>query len=650
MVVGNLGRANLLITATDRASSKLTDIENNTEQLRKGFGQMAKAGTAATGALVAGGAAVSQEAGRAEGAMNKFETVFADSTDEMKAFTSEIRNDFPEAQHNIDRMAADLQDLLVPMGFAREEAMGMTQEMLEISNALAAFNDEDPERVLNAMESGLQGQFRPLRQFGVQLSQAQLETIALEEGLVDTKEELEEMDDETRRQIDSQAMMAGVIEQSSDALEGFEDNNDSYIRRQQDLRAGLKELRASLGQGLLPMFDDAVQTINPLVNGFSDWAEENQQLVGRIFAVATAGSALVAGLGILGITAMTVGSGIAALTTIIGALSLPIVAAVGAVTALGLAYNTNFMGMRDKTHALADSIKSVVVPVINTFIEIGQVLLSTYLDVFGRMLKAFGGFVEEFSGVYSGVLRPIITQLGTQFIIMGNVLKNVVTTGARLFKRFAEGLTDFIFSAADNIKSAIEGISDTVIDGIQSMLDAASEAASEVPGVSISAPTIDKPDFGGSIISDMESALDDGNDMLEGLQLNMADALAGDDARRQVKALQDSVGGLDDDIAGMGQSIQGAGQGMMDMSDTVANADIEVGGESPDTSIDSDKERANEEKKQRQELEKLRRFMEQREQNGGENNIQIDEINVPNGDADDVSQNLEDSLKSYGLG
>jgi len=220
-------------------------------------------GVAATGAAVVLGTKFVKDAAIAEGTLNKFNTVFGEGKDEMNAFITELRKTMPLARQDIQRLAADTQDLLVPLGLSREKAQEMSQGFLDVSNKIAAFNDVNPTEVLEAIKSGLTGSSEPLKRFGVNANITALETKALELGLLKTGETFAKLNPEVANQIKAQTLLAQITANSSDAIEGFAANNDSLIRRTQDLQASFKEFSAEVGAVFLPIVDNLVKQLLP---------------------------------------------------------------------------------------------------------------------------------------------------------------------------------------------------------------------------------------------------------------------------------------------------------------------------------------------------------------------------------------------------
>jgi len=304
----------IVTTLKDNASKQLKGLNGVIQKNQASFKKMAMVGTTAFAGVAVGVNSAMQEAAKAEGTWNKFNTVFGEGADNMRGFVEDIREEMPTATHEIARMAADLQDLLIPMGLARDEAQGLTKGALDLANKIAAFNDADPTEVLEAMKSGFVGSSEPLRRFGIDARETALEATALKEGLIEEGQTFRDLEPEILSAVRAQALMVQMTNQSADAISGFEDNQDSFIRRQQELGATFKDIKRTLGEVFLPIVDDLLQKyVLPLIKTFSDWAEKNPEAVEKI----TAGILVVSGaLATIGIAGLALGKVISLLSKI----------------------------------------------------------------------------------------------------------------------------------------------------------------------------------------------------------------------------------------------------------------------------------------------------------------------------------------------
>ena len=310
MALAETRQLNLILKLRDDASKTLQDFNVKIKKMKPAFKKMAIAGTAAFGAISLVTKGAIDQAAKAEGSYNKFNTVFADGADDMLKFVKELREKMPSATSEIVRMAADLQDLLVPMGLSREKAKDMSKGFLDVANKIAAFNDAEPTEVLEAIKSGLTGSSEPLKRFGINALETALEARAMKDGLLKAGESFKDLEPEVKTQIRSQALLAQVINDSSDAINGFEENNDSFIRRQQELNATIKETEETIGNAILPIMDELLKKLLPVIDEIADWTRENPELTKNIIIATGAIAGLVAILGTLGLILPSVITGL----------------------------------------------------------------------------------------------------------------------------------------------------------------------------------------------------------------------------------------------------------------------------------------------------------------------------------------------------
>ena len=321
---------NIVIRAVDEFSKTMGKVSQKLKDNRAGFMVLTGAGAAMTGMF--GGIAIAgvKAAADNEGAWNKFNTVFRGIEEEMGAWVKDIRKIMPTAETEIVRMAAGMQDLLVPMGFARDEAAGMSREMIELANKVAAFNDVNPQQVLEAMQSGLMGMPRPLRQFGINTDDARLQQIALDEVLGGSVEKWSDLDSESQKAAKAQALIIAMYRDSADAIAGFDKNQDSAIRRMQEIKASIADLTNTIGDALLPIFDELLKAIIPIISKVADWIKENPKLTKIIILAGIAIGGLLLAIGTLGLILPTIIVGIKLLLGPIG-LVIAVIIGLGAI-------------------------------------------------------------------------------------------------------------------------------------------------------------------------------------------------------------------------------------------------------------------------------------------------------------------------------
>ena len=368
-----------------------------------------------TAPIVGGFTMAVREAGRLEGALDKFNVVFAGMNDEMHGFVDSFRNEFPIARREIVAASAALQDLMVPMGINRREAMGMTQEWMRLAGALSAFNDVPIDDVLVAIQSGIAGMSQPLRRFGIDVRQATLEQIALSEGLM-------RAGDEMTSQIRTQALLIAATNQSQDAINGLEEQKGSLLWVMQDFKAEVKDLAGEIGTDLLPIAKQWIQTAKDWMQTIRSMTPEQRRLAISIAAVTAAIPPLVMALGLLGKT--------------VALLMSPIVAKIAALAALGAGFYFVYRNMG----AFADRMPQVADVVRNT--SRGIKFLIDDMAALGRRIRATVDAINDMLYTYDDWKRDNADLVESQ----------PKESDARDFVSFSDAMKDAASGVIDGVK------------------------------------------------------------------------------------------------------------------------------------------------------------------------------------------------------
>jgi phage-related protein len=368
----------------------------------------------------------------------KYYTVFGNMSDQSDAFIKEFQKLTPATKAEARSMASGIQDLLVPMGFAREEATGMTGEFMHVAGALANFNSgtHSAEDVTNALSSAITGQYKSLQGLGIQLDATTVKNKAVEMGLMGAGEEM-------TNQIRTQVLLAEVYNQSGDALAAYTEENLDAKTKMGLLKSEIIDVAAEIGTAFLPAINGVLDILRSAVTWVSNLSDEQLKLAGIIATVAAAiGPLLLAGSFMID-KFMAVQSTFSTLTTAIsksggmmgmlkgaiGALFSPIglvVGALGALVALFVyAYNTN--------EVLRDSVNELT-------------------SAFGNLLNGTGSFSEVFEALHF-VIYDFLTAIET-------LLPELIWMGV-----------DIVFNLLDGINQAMPGVLEKAVEVMTGLLN-----------------------------------------------------------------------------------------------------------------------------------------------------------------------------------
>lgn len=241
--------------------SKMSKAEKTMEQ----FGyNMKRTGQALTAGLTlpiaAVGTAATKMASDAEEAAAKFETVMGDSAVRVRERFEELHNIIPLTMHEMEGLSASVQDLLVPMGVARDRAADMSAEFVSLAGDIGAFNNLHPEQVMKAFMSALSGEAEPVRRFGVDVRKVALEAIALEHGLIQAGEAMD-------RTAQAQAVLIAITQDSQDAIGAAAREAENAAAQFKFFMRNVKELAVTIGEQLLPVVTPLVKRMNEMISG-----------------------------------------------------------------------------------------------------------------------------------------------------------------------------------------------------------------------------------------------------------------------------------------------------------------------------------------------------------------------------------------------
>jgi hypothetical protein len=273
-----LGQLKKVNGELDTYNAKIKQTTKTTGNAESALGKMVKSGLAPLTAAMAGAFAVSKvvEFGtelfklgtEMEVMGRKAQTVFGEALPQVTAQAEKnaAAMGFSVGQY-IDASAA-IGDLLIPMGFLREEAAGISTSLVDLSGALSEWTggQRSASEVSEILSKALLGQREGLKQLGISISQADVDARLLEKGLKGLTGQMLE-------QAKAAVTLELITEKSADAQAAFAENSETLIRKQAELRAATQEIRESLAQALIPVFQRLTEAVVPVVTGFSKFIQ-----------------------------------------------------------------------------------------------------------------------------------------------------------------------------------------------------------------------------------------------------------------------------------------------------------------------------------------------------------------------------------------
>jgi len=130
-------------------------------------------------------------AASAENSGARFSRVFGPMTDDMQAFLRSAQKNIPETIGDLEQLSARVMTMTESMGLAPAASEKMSKGIISLAGDMAAFNKEGSiDNALATLEAGLAGQTRGLKEYGVVISKADIQTEAFKLGIMSSGEKL----------------------------------------------------------------------------------------------------------------------------------------------------------------------------------------------------------------------------------------------------------------------------------------------------------------------------------------------------------------------------------------------------------------------------------------------------------------------------
>ena len=199
-------------------------------------------------ALLSAGQEALDFASKIEEMQSKSKVVFGDFRNDVINSLDEFSRKTGRSVFDLEEMASSIQDVLVPLGFMREEASKLSVDITKLSTDLASFNNAADAEVVDNIKSAILGQGLAVKKYGIVITEARIQQEAYALGL---KKSTRAMTAQEKAGIILKILYADTSDAQGDAVKTAESyENQVKAMEAQQLRFN-KELGESLrGLGL----------------------------------------------------------------------------------------------------------------------------------------------------------------------------------------------------------------------------------------------------------------------------------------------------------------------------------------------------------------------------------------------------------------
>ena len=188
------------------------------------------------------------------------------------------------------------------------------------------------------------------------------------------------------------------------------------------LKSALEGLALSIGEQLMPMIRDFVESVTPLIQGVIEWAKQNPELARTIIVVT----------GAVGALALVGGALLIAVSVLLGPIGL-MALALAALVAVGVLVYRNWDTIRAKVAPIWDFVREKVTTVLDAlttaFRYVAEFSMPLIREAWNEHLKPTWEAIVKFG---RNVLGPLIQDIGQFFYWLWKQIDDFLIAGLRI--------------------------------------------------------------------------------------------------------------------------------------------------------------------------------------------------------------------------
>ncbi len=332
---------------------------------------------------------LTDEASKLNGTVSMTKDIFGKSFDVVDNMSRQAADSMGMSRQAALKSANGFGELFRSLGYGKEKVSELSVASVRLVNDLASARGMTQEDAMNAYTAAIDGNADAAMRLGVSLDDTKIRQRALQMGLIKSAK------DAIPDYVRSQAAMAEVIEQTTSVQGHFIRNMDSDRNATLRLTAAQDDLKAKLGEGLLPIKIKLLEVMNDTVT----WANNNIEKVKSWSMVALGLGGVLVGMYV----AATMISGVASIyTAISGAMSLlrgSTMLATIATTAFNLVASISPFGwigiVIGAIVLLSDHFAGLRDKLMTFFEPVKRVFLSAFEWIYDHVIKPMFGWMEN---------------------------------------------------------------------------------------------------------------------------------------------------------------------------------------------------------------------------------------------------------------
>lgn len=349
----------------------------------------------------------------------------------------------------------------------------------------------DVAEALQVFQSGLAGEAEPLKRFGINLLQSEVQAYALQEGLIAVGEQMTE-------DIKTQARYGLLMQETAQTQGDFANTSDGLANSQRILSANFEQMQATVGGALLPAFAalsagllPVVEQLGPVLTGaVEELTPALEDLGAQIPGLLQMFLPLVPMfVNLVGVVLQLAQAALPVLVRLFESL-------IPSIEALLPPVLTLIDQLLPPLAELFVSLLDAVLPIIEAVLPMLTDLLVALAPILVKVVEAFLPLLDLVIPVLTSLLEYLIPVLTTAAEIMAVVMVEAVNFLVGAFEGFISflgpfvsffeqafgGISNFFHGIINGMIGMFEGFANGVIRGVNGVIRALNRIQVSAPG------------------------------------------------------------------------------------------------------------------------------------------------------------------------
>lgn len=200
-----------------------------------------------------------------EEVQNVVDVTFGGMSNQINEWAKTTAENFGMSELSAKQYSSTIGAMFKSMGIGGQQLTDMSKKMAELAGDMASFYNLDTDTAFQKIRAGISGETEPLKQLGVNLSEANLEQFRLSQGMTTAYNKMNQQQKALLR-------YNYLLHVTSDAQGDFARTSNSWANQTRILSLQFQSLKADIGAGLINVLTPVLQVINRIIAGLAKMA------------------------------------------------------------------------------------------------------------------------------------------------------------------------------------------------------------------------------------------------------------------------------------------------------------------------------------------------------------------------------------------